>query len=298
MVRALRPLLAAAAVCALTCPAAAWAQTGSPLSPPSTTEGPGAGPSAASASADPNALSAICTDRPTKSNATCTVDVGHFQYETDLFSGAFLRNGGVTTDVYLSPNPTLKYGVAKNVDIEVNIAPIEVVRTHDKFGNESALGGIGDLYLRLKWNFLNSSDGKLGVTALPYIKAPTARSGIGNGEVEGGMILPISYKLTDKLTFVTVPEVDAYKDSTGSGRHVNTAQLVNLGYSLPHNVTVYGELWGDWNFDPTGTVRQYSADVAAAWGLTKHLQVDAGLNFGLNRETPGVQAYFGLSQKF
>ena len=92
--------------------------------------------------------------------------------------------------------------------------------------------------------------------------------------------------------------MDAYADSVGGGHHVNTAQLINIGYSLPHNVTVYGELYGDWNYDPVRTIRQYSADAAVAWGLTKYLQIDAGLNFGLNRYTPGVQAYFGVSQKF
>ena len=95
-----------------------------------------------------------------------------------------------------------------------------------------------------------------------------------------------------------MPEVDAFKDSTGDGRHLNTAQLVNIGYSLPNNVTLYGELWGDWNFDPMRSIKQVSADIAVAWGFTKYLQFDAGLNFGLNRSTPALQPYFGISQKF
>jgi len=243
-------------------------------------------------------LSAICTDRPTKSNAACSVEEGHFQYETDLFNGTFLRAGGVATDTYLVTNPSLKYGLTKTIDIEVNIAPYEVVHTSDRSGDRSTLGGVGDLYFRLKYNFYNSADGKLSVAIIPYVKAPTARLGIGNGAVEGGAILPVDYKLTDRITFALVPEVDAFKDSTGDGRHVNTAQLVNIGYSLPHNVTIYGELWGDWNFDPAGTIRQYSADVAVAWGFTQYMQFDAGLNFGLNRSTPAVQPYFGVSQKF
>ena len=116
--------------------------------------------------------------------------------------------------------------------------------------------------------------------------------------VEGGAILPVTYKLTSVLTLTIDPEVDVYKDSTGGDRHLNTAQLVNLGISLPRNFTLYGELWGDWNFDPAGTVKQYSADVALAYGVTAYLQLDAGLDVGLNRYTPGLQAYVGVSQKF
>jgi hypothetical protein len=257
----------------------------------------GSPPPAATAPANTD-LPAICTDRPTKSNNTCTVDEGHFQFESDLFNGTFQRTGGVTTDTYLLTNPTLKYGLTKDIDVEVNIAPYEIVRTHDKFGDSSTLGGIGDLYFTVKYDFYNSADGKFSIAAEPYVKAPTARAGIGDGAWEGGGVLTIAYKLTDALTVTTQPEVDDLKNTFGDGRHVNTAQLIDLNYSLPNNVSVAGELWGDWNYDPTGTIKQYSADAAISWGVTKYFQLDAGLNFGLNRATPGVQAYVGVSQKF
>jgi hypothetical protein len=32
---------------------------------------------------------------------------------------------------------------------------------------------------------------------LPYIKLPTAQSGLGNGRVEGGLILPLSFSAPD-----------------------------------------------------------------------------------------------------
>jgi hypothetical protein len=195
-------------------------------------------------------------------------------------------------------NPTLKYGLTSSVDVEANFSPLEIIRTNSAPSGSQTVTGVSDLYLRLKYEFINIDNGDLQATFLPYIKAPTAPSSIGNGAVEGGLIMPVNYKLTDTLTLTTVPEVDALKDSIGVGRHVNTAQLVNLGYSLPNNFTLYGELWGDWNFDNAGTIRQYSADTAIAYGITPYLQIDAGLNFGLNRNTPGTQAYIGISQKF
>ncbi len=294
-------------VALLVAPALAHAQ---PATEPPPTSGPDAAANASSAnpatSPAPGApvstaaptLSPICTDRPTKSNYACTVDAGHFQYEADVFNGSFFRLNGVTTDTYLATNPTFKYGVTSNLDVEANISPLEIVHTSDKFGDSRTIAGVGDLILRLKYEFLNTTGGKLQAAIIPYVKAPTARIGIGNGVVEGGGILPINYKLTDTITLTTVPEVDALLDSTGGGRHLNTAQLVNVGVSLPKNFTVYGELYGDWNFDPAGTIRQYSADFAVAYGVTSELQLDTGVNFGLNRETAGVQAYVGVSQKF
>ncbi len=243
-------------------------------------------------------LSALCTDRPTKSNFACVVDTGHWQYESDVVNHSRFRLDGAQTETWLATNPTLKYGIAKDFDIEASIAPWVVVRSEDGAGNTSVLRGPGDLYLRAKWNFFNSTDGKLSVTALPYVKAATARHGIGNGASEGGLILPTNYALTDKITLTTVPEFDALKDANGNGRHFNTAQLVNVGVALPHDLTLYGELWGDWNVDPVATVRQFSADAALAWGVSRTLQLDIGFNLGLNRNTPRRQAYFGVSQKF
>jgi hypothetical protein len=252
----------------------------------------------AAATAD-DELSAICTDRPTKSNYACTVDAGHIQYESDVINGSFSHQDGVTTDTLLVFNPTLKYGVAPGLDVEANMSPLEIVRTRDaSTGFQRTLAGPSDLYLRLKYEFLDTDHDELDAAIIPYVKAPVARPGIGNGSVEGGAILPINYKVNDILTVTTAPEVDAYQDTVGGGHHLNTAQLINLAFSLPASFTLYGELWGDWNFDPAGTVRQYSADVAVAYGVTKYLQLDVGANIGLNRQTPGVQAYVGVSQKF
>lgn len=243
------------------------------------------------------ALPPICTDRPTKSNVPCTVDAGHFQYESDLYNGTFQHVGGVTTQTDLVANPTLKYGVSPTVDVELNMALYEEVGAHGT-GGKTDLSSVGDLYLRVKANLYSSPKGALTASVIPYVKAPTARFGVGDGVVEEGVLAPISYKISDLLTLTSVPELDILKNTVGDGRHSNTAQLLNLAYSLPHSVTVYGEVWGDWNFDPTGTVRQASADLAAAWGATAYLQFDLGLNLGLSRATPGTQVYVGVAQKF
>ena len=243
-------------------------------------------------------LSSICTDRPTKSNFACVVETGHFQVETDLLSATRSISNGARTDTILLTNPTLKYGLAKDVDVELNVAPRVVVNSRDSSGLTSSLRGVGNTTLRVKWNFLNSADGRWSATVLPFVKAPTARRGIGNRAVEGGVLFPVNYKLSDDITVTTVPEFDTLLDADGAGRHLSTSQLINVGIALPRNLTLYGELWGSWNRDPAGLVRQASADVALAWGMSKLLQFDVGLNLGLNRNTPGVQAYVGVSQKF
>jgi hypothetical protein len=95
-----------------------------------------------------------------------------------------------------------------------------------------------------------------------------------------------------------MPEVDVYPNSAGAGQHFNASEVVTLAFNLPRNLTLYTELWADWNLDPARTIRHDSADVALAFGLTDYLQVDGGVNRGLNAATPRTQGYLGLSEKF
>ncbi|MCF5964211.1 transporter, partial [Xanthomonas perforans] len=58
---------------------------------------------------------ALCTDRPTKANATCTVPAGEWQLETDI--GNYTRDSqpGTRTETAYFTNPTLKYGVSDRI---------------------------------------------------------------------------------------------------------------------------------------------------------------------------------------
>lgn len=61
---------------------------------------------------------------------------------------------------------------------------------------------------------------------------------------------------------------------------------------------LYNEIWTSQNFDPGGTVRQYSYDLSLAWLPQPTLQFDTGANVGLNRNTPDLVAYLGIATRF
>jgi hypothetical protein len=255
-------------------------------------------PAADAADAGAAAVGPICADRPTKSNGPCTVEPGHFQYELDVVDLTHQRFDGVTTDTWFIADPMFKVGVAKNLDLEATISPVEIVRTRIDGGPSQTVAGISDLYLRVKWGVYQPDNGPVQIALLPFLKLPTARATLGNGAVEGGLIAPLSVKLSPIVTVTVDPELDVLENARGDGRHAATAQVVDVGFSLPKNVTLSAELWGGWNFDPAGVVRQTSADAAVAWLVTPRIQLDLGANFGLERSTPGVQVYLGVSQKF
>jgi len=246
-------------------------------------------------------LRSLCTDRPTKSTSPCTVDAGHWQVESDVYNDTTQTTDGVTTITQLFTNPTLKLGVTNTVDFEVNIAPYEQVSTHDAArGVTTTAGGVGDLFLRAKLSLLGDDGGAVGFALAPYIKVPTAPLGVGDGAVEGGLLAPIQVALPANWQLVIDPEVDVLANSVGGGQHGAISSLLSFSYPASKTVTVSLEVWGDANFDPAGAVRQASFDLGAAWipARMQNFQLDGGVNLGLNRATPGAQAYIGLSRRF
>lgn len=241
------------------------------------------------------APSPICTDRPTKANAACTVPAGAVQIEADGINWTRNTDAGVRTDTILYTNPTVKYGLGAHTDVELNIAPYETVRARAG-GASDRIGGVGDLYLRLKQGLTGSSS-KVQVSLIPYLKVPTAKIGIGNGKVEGGVVAPVVFSLPAGVSLNLGPEVDVLADADGRGRHAQLVGLANLSKGVG-KATFYAELWSAQNLDPARTVRQYSADVAVSCLIGPRLQIDAGGNLGLNRATPDAQLYLGISTRF
>lgn len=245
-------------------------------------------------------MRSFCSDRPTKSTLPCTVDAGHFQYEADLLNWSHYTANNVTQNTYLFLNPTFKVGITNRTEIDLNIPPLEEVVTHDKATHTNTnLIGVGDLYTRLKYNIIGNDSSDQALALVPFIKIPTAESGIGNKAFEGGLNIPLTFACPHDFTFGLDPEIEALQNSKNEGYHVHYQWLFNLSHALfSDKIIGYAELWSGINNDPSGTVTQISADFAVSWLLQPTLQMDVWTNIGLNDKTPDIQTMLGISQRF
>ncbi len=102
-------------------------------------------------------------------------------------------------------------------------------------------------------------------------------------------MLPVSYDLGGNWSIASTPEVDLLLDGSGTGRHAAAIDVIGLGRALDNGLSLGVELWTEQNFDPSGTLSQYSFDLSAAWQPAgfSDLQFDGGINLGLNGDTPG-----------
>lgn len=253
-----------------------------------------AGICAAQAAADE---APICADRPGKATGTCTAPAGHWQVETGLADWTLDKSGGERDTLLVVGETTVKYGLTDAANIEVDFTPWQRAGSRAGGMHDSA-SGFGDLNILYKQR-LTATEAAVQVAAMPFVKAPTARHSLGNGKWEGGLLVPIGYAVPKApLAIAFTPELDWVADGDGRGHHMAMAQVASLGWQANERLNLSAEIWGQWDWDPGGTTRQASADGAVAYLVGHDVQLDAGANFGLNRVTPDVEIYGGVSKRF
>lgn len=239
-------------------------------------------------------------DRPAKSTSPYTVDAGHFQYETDGFVYTYDRYsfGGITTRTYTLPDPTLRLGLLNNVEIELALAPYtRTTATMRSTGEVVRASGFGDTITRLKVNLFGNDGGDAALALIPYVKFPTAARNLGNNQVEGGLLAPLSLNMPLGFTLVLQTEIDALKNANDGGKHANFINLVNLSREIVPKLTGQLEFFAD-AVNDKGQSNIYTVDAALAYLVTPNLQLDVGANLGVSKAAPDIQAYFGISQRF
>jgi hypothetical protein len=240
-------------------------------------------------------------DRPTKSNGATTVDAGHFQYEGDFVSWSYDRYNAssTTTSNFIVADPTFKLGLTANTDLELTLAPINVNASKDRVANaKSSAFGFGDVVTRLKYNLVGNDGGGIALAIVPYVKAPTATAAIGNRHWEGGAYAPLSISLPENWGLNFQTEMDALERGDLTGTYLNYQNLVNVSHPLFFdNLTGYVELWSNIANDAQ-TPPQCTTDLSLAWAIKDNLQLDVGVNLGLNKAAPDMQSYMGIAQRF
>lgn len=242
------------------------------------------------------ALPPICADRPAKANGTCTVPKGVFQVEAGIAGWSLAKSEGTRSELTSLGLTVLKLGLSDHSDLEFGFTPYAELKVSDAVSRTRA-SGFGDLVLRYKHR-LAPDDSRTQVALIPFAKVPTASRGLGNDEVEGGLTVPVSIAASPTVSVTFGPELDVLADSDGHGRHVAVVNLVNVSAPVVSRLSLAGELWTNFNVDPSGTMKQASADASLAYAFSNSVQIDSGVNFGLTRDTPDVELYGGVSVRF
>lgn len=238
----------------------------------------------------------ICTDRPGKGSSTCTTPKSHWQFETGLANWSKTDSKGSRSTSLSLFETAIKYGLTDSMHVEVNISPF-VRNTSKSATGRSRHSGFGDTVVKLKQE-LTAHGSKFGAAIVPHVKIPTANRRIGNGRLEGGVIVPLSLSLgSSPFSLAASPTLNAALDSDRHGYHPVMEQNLTLSLQATPTLSLSAELWGSWDWDET-TTRQVSFDPSLSYKLGHDLQLDLGANIGLNQATADFELSGGVSVRF
>jgi hypothetical protein len=245
----------------------------------------------------------MTTDRPDITESPFTVDAGHVQFETTLVGYTRSAQERTVTDEFDFITTNMRIGVTNSAEIDLVWQPYGTVRTRQtdplRIFHQS---GIGGLNLRAKFNLWgNDAFEKTGATALallPFVVLPTDRhNGISPEFVAGGIIVPLSVKLSDKWEVTFNGALAHLREVAESSYHTEYFASASFSYEWSEKFGTYYEIAGRFNTensrgDPVvlGTGFTYK--------LTKDVQLDAGVNVGVTPAADRINPFVGLSVRF
>jgi len=254
-------------------------------------------------------LRELSTDRPGKSHSAITVDAGHFQIESDFLNYTYdpHGSGGITTRAYSVGTPIVKLGVTNWMDVELGLAMFNSLHQSDGSSANTSNGGaggpitargFGDTFLGAKINAFGNDGGDQSFAFLPFLKLPTAASGIGNDHVEFTVNVPYTLALSKPWSLTLEPNVGYLRNSDNTAYRGDYGFIVNLNRPIfVKGLTAAVELAVDASTEGMAETKM-SFDPSLQYLVSKNLQFDVRAYLGLNKASPRYNPYIGVSYRF
>lgn len=245
-------------------------------------------------------LRPFCADRPGKGTPTCILDVGRWQAEVGLIDGARQTDGASKAESRAYGDLFLRYGLTPLTEIQFGLTPWTTETVTDRAtGDSETVDGVSDIQIGFRHSLANPDGSGVSVALAGFVTAPTGSRAVRGDGFEGGVVLPISLPLDDDWGLSLSPEIDVVADSDGDGRHAAYTMVAGVGRGFGQ-WALGAEVWVSRDDDPIAATTQSTFDLTAVWTPPSmpDAQLDFGLNFGLNDDSPDVEFGVGLARRF
>ncbi len=235
----------------------------------------------------------MSTDRPDTTESAYSVPAGMFQVEMSFFDYSRDGDRGMSVDDWIVGQVNFKIGVAENADLQIIFDTYTQSRSIEN-GVRDRHSGFADVTVRFKQNLWGNDSGKTAFALMPYVTIPTETELSGEAWA-GGLIMPLSVSLSDRMSLGLMAEMDIVPDADTSGYDLEWLHSATLGISLTEKLGMYLEVVGI-----AGQDADYQAlfDAGLTFALTDSLIFDAGMRLGMNRAAPDVGVFTGMSFRF
>ncbi|MCC6322936.1 MAG: transporter [Phycisphaerales bacterium] len=240
------------------------------------------------------------TDRPDMTESPYTVDAGRFQIELSFADFTYDRENAESQTVRgLSAAPMLlKVGLLNNVDLQLGLDPYTAEKTTDRLTDTSmTIDGFGDTVVRVKVNLWGNDAGETAFALMPFVKYPTAEGGLGNDEVEWGVIAPLAISLPEGFSLGLMVEIDINRSAKNDRDVVDIVHTATVSRSLYEELGGFVEYAGFAGIDNDDVYRG-CFNTGLTYGVTSDVQLDGGIRVGVTDAAEDFGLFAGLSVRF
>lgn len=246
-------------------------------------------------------LREMSTDRPDKTEGPLTIDPGHYQLEFDMATYTYNKNksDNTRTNSYTVFAPNLRIGLLHNLELSLVLPSFNSVKTKDDTaGTTTKNQGVGDTFVRLKYNFWgNDGNDKTAFGVIPFVKIPTNQDQLGNRSYDGGLLFTLGIDLANNFGLGLMSGAE-YNRGDQVDKHVfNFINSASLGYDFTEKFSSFVELYTERSNEP-GSRWIVTADFGATYALTDYWQIDAGAYVGLTPTADNITPFIGMSLRF
>jgi hypothetical protein len=242
-----------------------------------------------------DALRPLAADRPDATESPHTVDAGRAQLEIEIASYLRDRGGGARIEEWRFLGVNAKFGLTRRVDVQLVFDAFTEVETTAN-GARTIANGFGDVQLRVKGNLWGNDGGRTALAVLPYITFPTARDGLGAGDVEGGMVVPFAVSIGERFGIGTQVELAVVRNAAGDGYDLDVSHTIVLGVDLTERAGVFVELASTFAGDGGGWTG--TANGGFTFQLDDNTMLDVGAEVGLDHDAPDLRVFAGVTRRF
>lgn len=236
----------------------------------------------------------LSTDRPDTTESPITVDAGHYQVELSFVDFGRDTSAGMTTETWRAMETNVKAGLTENIDLQFVFSAYTNEEARTQSGEKTRVEGFDDVQVRMKLNLWGNDGGETAFGVMPFIKIP-AGGEPGNEHVEGGIILPLSWSVSDSWSMGGQAEVDFVYNPEQDRIDTQLLHSVTASYGFIDAAGVFLEYIG-----VVGEGTDYQAGIknGLTYAFGRNFVLDAGYRVGLNSAAEDVGAFFGMSYRY
>lgn len=235
----------------------------------------------------------MATDRPDTTESPYTVDAGHLQIELSFIE--YTRDAGADSFSVMPTN--FRVGLLNNFEFAIVLEPLLHIESADDAGLITSDSGFGNIQLRAKLNLWGNDSGNTALALMPFVTLPTASDALSHNHVEAGLIVPFAAALDEHWGLGLMAEFDAVYDADRDTYDLEFLHTAALGRDIIGDLGAYIEYIGLASSAPDSDY-QASVGFGLTYALSPDLQLDAGINIGLNDAADDLNPFIGMSVRF